>query len=333
MIHRSLLRHNWAQGMNPLPVRAFLAQVGRRGIKPLELAIALALLAAVTTGFQQPTQYVYVMDSGNARVQKFDLNGKYITEFGLPPGINLGWGLAVDASGNTWVAAQGSDALMEFDASGNFVRWLGSTGSANGQFIAPDAVAFATNGDMWVADQGNSRVQRFNTGGTWQQSVGGSGQTSGVWSVVTDTGGNLYVVDYDNSRVHKFASSGTYLTAIGSEQLINPYDAAIDAGGNIWIVDQDRVQKFDSNGNYITQFGTSGSANGQFNAPFGIAIDASDNIWVADNNNNRVQKFDKNGNFLLAIGAGYNGVQGNVGEGGNAAGQFSTPPRVAIAGR
>jgi tripartite motif-containing protein 71 len=302
-------------------------------VTPRRATIALALLAAVTTAFQPATQYVYVMDAGNARVQKFDLNGRYITEFGMPPGINLGWGLAVDANGNAWVAAQGSDALMQFDASGNFVRWLGSTGSANGQFVAPDAIAFATNGDIWVGDQGNNRLQRFNTAGAWQQSLGANNQIASVWSVATDTGGNVYVVDYDNSRVEKFANGGAYLTAIGSEQLINPYDAAIDSSGNIWIVDQDRVQKFDSSGNYITQFGSSGSANGQFNAPFGIAVDASDNIWVADNNNNRVQKFDKNGNFLLAIGAGYNGVQGTIGESGSAAGQFSTPPRVAIANR
>jgi DNA-binding beta-propeller fold protein YncE len=133
--------------------------------------------------------------------------------------------------------------------------------------------------------------------------------------------------------VQKFDKSGTYLATIGSGELANPYDAAVDANGNIWVVDQDRVAKFDSSGNLKTQFGSTGSANGQFNAPFGIAIDASGNIWVADNNNNRVQKFDTNGNFLLAIGAGYKGVPGNIADSGSDNGQFNTPPRVAIGSR
>jgi DNA-binding beta-propeller fold protein YncE len=287
----------------------------------------------MTAAFQPSTQYVYVMDSGNARVQKFDLNGRYIAEFGQSPGINIGWGLAIDARGNTWVAAQGSNALMEFDPSGNFVGWLGSTGSANGQFLGPAGVTLTSNGDMWVVDQGNARLERFNTAGTWLQTMNNSDQIGNPWDAITDAAGNLYVVDYDGSRVQKFTSGGTLVTSIGVGQLIHPYDAALDSASNIWVVDQDRVQKFDSSGNYVTQFGSSGSANGQFDAPFGIAIDASDNIWVADNNNNRVQKFDKNGNFLLAIGAGYNGVEGNIGEGGSAPGQLYTPPRVVIASR
>jgi DNA-binding beta-propeller fold protein YncE len=140
-------------------------------------------------------------------------------------------------------------------------------------------------------------------------------------------------VDYDNHRVQKFGSNGTYLSTIGSDLLGTPYDAAIDASGSIWIVDQHRMQKFDPSGNFVTQFGSPGSANGQLNAPFGIAIDASGNIWIADNDNNRVQKFDSNGNFLLGIGAGYNGVPGSIGDGDSGDGQFSGPSRVAIGNR
>jgi DNA-binding beta-propeller fold protein YncE len=303
---------------------------------------------------QASTQYLYVMDAGNARVQKFDLNGTYVTQFGASQGINLGWGLAVDGGGNTWVAAQGSSSLLEFDPTGNFVRSLGSGGSANGQLDNPNAISFTSNGDMWVSDQGNFRLQRLNSSGAWQQSIGGAppapnpctqppgsacgsgsanGQIGGAWSVTTDAAGNVYVVDYDNGRVQKFDKSGAYQATIGSGQLANPYDAAVDANGNVWVVDQDRISKFDPNGNLVSQFGSSGTGNGQFDAPFGIAIDAAGNLWVADNNNNRVQKLDPNGNFLLAIGAGYKGAAGTIGESGSDNGQFYTPPRVAIGNR
>jgi DNA-binding beta-propeller fold protein YncE len=65
----------------------------------------------------------------------------------------------------------------------------------------------------------------------------------------------------------------------------------VDAGN-------DRIQKFDSSGNFITTWGTTGSADSQFSRPIGIATDSSGNIYVCDNSNNRIQKFDSNGKFI-----------------------------------
>jgi tripartite motif-containing protein 71 len=62
--------------------------------------------------------------------------------------------------------------------------------------------------------------------------------------------------------------------------------------------DNNRIQKFDSNGIFIGQQGTLGSSNGQFNIPASIATDTLGNIYVADNGNSRIQKFDSNGNFI-----------------------------------
>ena len=52
-----------------------------------------------------------------------------------------------------------------------------------------------------------------------------------------------------------------------------------------------RIQKFDSNGNFITKWGTEGEGEGEFKIPEGIAIDSSDNVYVADTHNSRIQKF------------------------------------------
>jgi tripartite motif-containing protein 71 len=68
----------------------------------------------------------------------------------------------------------------------------------------------------------------------------------------------------------------------------------------LYVVDagNDRIQKFDSNGKFITKWGTTGSADGQLSGPVGIAIDSSGNIYVSDTGNNRIQKFDSNGKFI-----------------------------------
>jgi tripartite motif-containing protein 71 len=52
-----------------------------------------------------------------------------------------------------------------------------------------------------------------------------------------------------------------------------------------------RIQKFDSNGNFITKWGTEGEGESEFKIPEGIAIDSSGNVYVADTHNSRIQKF------------------------------------------
>jgi sugar lactone lactonase YvrE len=96
---------------------------------------------------------------------------------------------------------------------------------------------------------------------------------------------------------------------------------ATDAEGNIWVADTEnnRVQKFNSKGEYLAQFGKEGTGNGEFKAPKGLTIDASGNIWVVDSGNNRVQKFNSKGEYL-----------GKFGEKGSGEGQFESPGGIAF---
>src|SRR3989344_3617807 len=79
----------------------------------------------------------------------------------------------------------------------------------------------------------------------------------------------------------------------GDGQLNGAHGLWIDSSGNMYVADtyNNRIQKFDSSGNFLMKFGSLGSSDGQLDNPYGVAVDSSGNIYVADSNNNRIQKF------------------------------------------
>lgn len=86
----------------------------------------------------------------------------------------------------------------------------------------------------------------------------------------------------------------------------SPSSVAINRqNGNIFITDRgnNRVQVFDKYGDFLTQFGTKGSKNGQFSGPEGIVIDPSGIVFIADSDNHRIQLFDPNCMFIGKFGS------------------------------
>jgi DNA-binding beta-propeller fold protein YncE len=63
-----------------------------------------------------------------------------------------------------------------------------------------------------------------------------------------------------------------------------------------------RIQKFDSNGTFLTKWGSRGVDDGQFMKPSGIDLDSSENVYIVDKDTSLVQKFDGNGTFLTKWG-------------------------------
>jgi hypothetical protein len=105
----------------------------------------------------------------------------------------------------------------------------------------------------------------------------------------------------------KVTSIGTVGTGDGQfEYTYGPSDVAVDSSGNIYApaTNPARIQKFDSDGNFILKWGSTGTGDGQFNAPTGITIDIDGNIWIYDYGNYRISKFSPTGSFLLAAGWG-----------------------------
>ncbi|MGN6823349.1 MAG: hypothetical protein ACTHJ7_11360 [Candidatus Nitrosocosmicus sp.] len=80
---------------------------------------------------------------------------------------------------------------------------------------------------------------------------------------------------------------------IGDGQFINPFFIAIDSSNNVYIDDRgnDRVQKFDSNGNFLTKWSYNDSDNSKFKDFFGFAVDPKGNLYRVDFGNSRIEVF------------------------------------------
>ena len=105
---------------------------------------------------------------------------------------------------------------------------------------------------------------------------------------------------------NSFADAGTqFHSTFGKHGIsqpgsfLNPQSMAFDSENNLYITDlgNSRVQKFDSNGNFLFEWGSKGNMPGQFAHPTGIVI-SDESVFVVDAKNNNIQKFDLDGNFI-----------------------------------
>jgi hypothetical protein len=238
--------------------------------------------------------YVYVMDTFNNRVQKYDSDGVYITQWGtLGTGnsqFDTAYGIGVDGSGNVYVADTTNNRIQKFNSNGVYITQWGGTGSGDGQFINPYDVRADGSGYIYVLDHDNIRVQKFDSNGLYisQWALPGT-----YVQMAVDSAGNNYLTGSLSNTVRKYDSNGVFITAWGGTgsgpgQFNNFAEGiAVDGIGYVYVVDtaNGRVQVFDSNGVYLTQWSGIGQS-------FGIGVNSGgDTVYVSCGTAYLVQKY------------------------------------------
>ncbi|MDO8429961.1 MAG: 6-bladed beta-propeller [bacterium] len=246
--------------------------------------------------------FIYVADTGNNRIQKFDSDGVYKAQWNGSLGagglFDTPQGISVDSAYNIYVADTKKYILQKFTNGGDYISSWGDHGGGEGEFEQPMDIA-------------------------------------------VDSSDNVYVIDYLNDRVEKFNSSGIFIKewAIEGQKDVKGHGIEVDSQNNIYIVDSSNelVKKFTSEGVFIKTWGTTGSGDGQFKDPHGIGIDDSNYIYIADVGNSRVQKFDSEGVFLgwwgkdnVGFTGWHNPGSGKTGVSGVNDGQFQIPEDVVV---
>ncbi len=208
-----------------------------------------------------------------------------------------------------------NDRIQIFGLDGEAKRMLGEPGINRGQLDAPGGVAVDADDAVYVADFYNQRVQKLGSDGRFIRQWGKSGEV-GIWAglfnyptdVAVAPDGRLYVADGYNDRIQVFRADGEFSHKWGGPLAMNifgPFNGwfatvtsvALDQDGNVFIADfyNHRVQKFASDGTFLTSFGAKGNGPGQFEYPIAVAIAPDGDVFITDFGNHRVQRWRPQG--------------------------------------
>ena len=186
----------------------------------------------------------------------------------LPPGWSFKeiGSVGVDQNDNVYVFNRGEHPMIVFDREGNFLRSWGEGvfPRAHGVFMAPD-------GTIWLTDDGDHTVRQCTLEGKVLLTLGIPGKPAPYMSgepfhrcthTAMSPQGDIYVSDgYGNSRVHKFTPDGRLLLSWGAPgtdpgEFNIAHNITCDADGWVYVADREnhRVQVFDGNGKYETQW-------------------------------------------------------------------------------
>jgi len=288
---------------------------------------------------------VYIADSLNNRVRMVNTNGIITTfagngDISIPgfwgdtgpatdANLHLPTGVALDSSGNVYIAAASdntvrivtTDGIINLFAGSGYIGYYGDQSTSGTTVVAgtatlaglhgPKDVAVGSDGTVYIADTGNAVIRKVTGGiittyaGTGAVGLAGdaglatSAAMSAPYSVAVDASGNLVIADYGNNRIRRVDSkSGNISTIAGI--------------GNIGFA------------------GDGGAATSAIlHLPTGVAFDSSGNVYLADSLNNRIRKIA--GTNITTV-AG-NGGLSSSGDGGPAtSAQLNTPLGVAVDG-
>ena len=215
---------------------------------------------------------LYVVDTGNNRIQKFNSTGQFMLDFPIS------------------------------HESENYSSCGAAINNEQAVLICPEVKMHEA--DMAMADT----ILVYSLEGQLLHRLANRDHLRKALSVAVNSMGHIIIADFEWNTIFIFDRPGRLLhkfgdTGCGPGQFNHPTFLCVGHDDCIIVSDGDnhRIQVFDKHGKFEYEFGGKGSGKGQFNMPFGVTTDNHGNILVVDGGNRRVQIFKYGGDFAGCI--------------------------------
>ena len=277
--------------------------------------------------------FLFVSDSLNNRVQRFNLDGSGAAEI-VPPGLlSNPRGLAIRGQ-RLIVADDKHHRLVVMDFGGRVLKIVGSgQGAGANQFSFPFGVAIDPQGRVFVADDINQRILRFGPQpdykykARWGSYGTGPGQLAYPRAIASDSSGQIYVTNTGNDRIDVFGRGGQLLrswgrSGRGPDQFNAPAGLAVDASGIRAVADSTngRVELLNPDGSRASSWGSPSPGPTILRQPVAVAFDAAGDAYVLDQRRARI--------FVFARGTGL--PARTIASLGSGPAQLTDPSAIAI---
>jgi len=285
---------------------------------------------------------LFIADLGNMRIRKVSTSGIISTVAGssttlgfsgdggqaTSARLNRPTGVAVDGTGNLFIADQDNNRIRKVSASGIIATvagtgtfgFSGDGGPATGaQLSSPFGVAVDGAGNLFIADLYNNRVRKVSPGGIIT-TVAGNGSYGYSGLSVRETPEGYF--HYESLQGASVPGDGGPAT---SAQLSFPHGVTVDGADNLFIADSahQRIRKVSPSGIITTVAGDSAGLS----SPNGVAVDGAGNLFIADTLNYRIKKVSTSG-IITTVAGNDPGFSGDGGPASSA--QLGAPFSVAV---
>jgi len=220
---------------------------------------------------------IYVGEYAGGRIQVFDPEGKFVTQWSIGDRKTILRGLAADRKGTVYVVE-----------GGRIDRYRGETGEKVGQVAYErngfDDVSVGADGGFVAAWQSNrDDIVVFDANGKLVRTIteaisGASGDAELATRVAVDGAGFIYALGRFNNGVFKFGRDGKFINRFGGDgdqagQFRAPYSIAVDGYGRVYVGDMKGIQVFDGNGRYLSLIDVK-------NVAFGMVFNDKNELFV-----------------------------------------------------
>ena len=200
----------------------------------------------------------------------------------ISAGLNLPYGLAVDALGNLYIADTGHNAIQKWNVNTQQLGMLVSTGLSS-----PRGVAVDSQGNVYIADSLNNAVKEWVAASGQVTTLIGSGLSLPL-GVAVDSAGNVSVADFENNALKQWNAGTQAVSTLIGAGLNGPVGVAVDSHGDVYVADllDNAVKEWNSSNSQVTVLLVPG-----LSFPSAVAIDTQANAYVLDANKNSVREF------------------------------------------